>query len=110
MLKVTKKIMINPALWIMECPFCGDILASASEKAYLPEFSTCDCIETEALFKAEECLEIVNKGLSEGWNSEEIREAIASSERLDEISKPARDKAIDILNTKFKLSMAYLEY
>lgn len=29
------------------CPHCNRILASASERAYLPEFSTCDCDERD---------------------------------------------------------------
>ncbi|WP_147381240.1 hypothetical protein [Parabacteroides sp. AM08-6] len=30
-------------MWVLQCPLCSEILASASEREYLPEFSTCDC-------------------------------------------------------------------
>ena len=30
-------------MWVLQCPLCGEILASASEREYLPEFSTCNC-------------------------------------------------------------------
>ena len=29
--------------WAIVCPDCGEILASASEKDFLPEFAYCEC-------------------------------------------------------------------
>jgi len=40
--KITK---INKALYVIECPKCNTILASSSEKEFLPEFAECDCDE-----------------------------------------------------------------
>ena len=31
--EITKKIKVNDALWIMECPKCKRIVASASERS-----------------------------------------------------------------------------
>ncbi len=42
-MKIYKKEKINRSLWVIRCPKCGKILASASEKQYLPEFMWCDC-------------------------------------------------------------------
>jgi phage FluMu protein Com len=33
--------------YAIKCQHCGQILASASESEYLPEFSYCDCDERE---------------------------------------------------------------
>ena len=41
---VYEKKKINSAMWIIECPLCSNVIASASEKEYLPEFSTCNCL------------------------------------------------------------------
>lgn len=40
--KIYQKKTIHKALHVIECPKCGKWLASASEREYLPEFSTCD--------------------------------------------------------------------
>lgn len=42
-MKITAKKKIHGALWIMECPKCESIKASASEQQYLPKFASCDC-------------------------------------------------------------------
>lgn len=42
-MRITRKKKVAPALWVMECPKCGKYCASASEKAFLPEFITCNC-------------------------------------------------------------------
>lgn len=39
--EIRNKKMINEALYVMECPKCGRIAASASERYLLPEFTTC---------------------------------------------------------------------
>lgn len=39
--KIYKKEKIGPAMWVMRCPHCGAICASASEREILPEFTTC---------------------------------------------------------------------
>lgn len=36
------------AVWLMKCPRCGAVKASASEREYLPEFITCECENLEA--------------------------------------------------------------
>ena len=33
----------------MECPICGKWVASASERSFLPQFSTCDGTEPKIL-------------------------------------------------------------
>lgn len=33
---------LSPAMYIIECPKCGNICASASERSIMPQFSTCD--------------------------------------------------------------------
>ena len=33
---------IHNALYVIQCPVCKSILASASERDLMPEFSTCD--------------------------------------------------------------------
>lgn len=40
-MKVYRKEKIGRGLWGIVCPRCGMILASASEREFLPEFSTC---------------------------------------------------------------------
>lgn len=40
---VKKITTIGPAMYALQCPLCGTILASASEIDWLPEFSTCNC-------------------------------------------------------------------
>lgn len=42
-MKVTKSIQAKNGMWVHMCPLCGNILASASEEEYMPEFSICDC-------------------------------------------------------------------
>lgn len=42
-MKIYEKKKINRALWVIRCPKCGKILASASEKGFLPEFMWCYC-------------------------------------------------------------------
>jgi len=44
--KIRNKKKINSGLYVIECPKCGAYLASASDKEYLPEFSTCKCYES----------------------------------------------------------------
>lgn len=39
--KIYQKTTINNAMHIMECPECKSIEASASEKMYLPQFTSC---------------------------------------------------------------------
>lgn len=43
MIIIKKKIKVNGAMWVMTCPMCGRICASASERGILPDFATCDC-------------------------------------------------------------------
>ena len=38
---ITQKRTINPAMHVMECPKCGKIVASASERYLLPQSATC---------------------------------------------------------------------
>ena len=40
---ITRKKKIGPAMWVMECPKCGQWAASAAEREWLPDFTTCDC-------------------------------------------------------------------
>lgn len=40
---ITKKKKIGPAMWVMECPKCGAYCASAAERSWLPECTSCDC-------------------------------------------------------------------
>ena len=40
--KLTRKVTINNAMHVIKCPDCGAICASASEREFLPEFTTCD--------------------------------------------------------------------
>lgn len=42
MKKETTKITLSKALHVIKCSKCDAIIASASEKMYLPSFSTCD--------------------------------------------------------------------
>ena len=42
-MKITKPKKIGPAMWVHQCPLCGNILASSSEQDYLPSFSICQC-------------------------------------------------------------------
>lgn len=44
-MKVYRKKLYYPGVWVIQCPICGQILASASEKEYLPEFSSCENFE-----------------------------------------------------------------
>lgn len=39
--RVYEKKTVNRAMHLMECPKCGDILASASERRFLPRFADC---------------------------------------------------------------------
>ena len=44
-MRVTKKTKVHQGLYVIECPRCGAILASAAEIDWLPEFATCDCTD-----------------------------------------------------------------
>ena len=46
-MKVYQKHKVGPGVWGISCPCCGRILASASEKEFLPEFMQCNCEEEE---------------------------------------------------------------
>ena len=41
-MKIYKKQMIHKSLFVIQCPTCYNYVASASEKMYLPDWSTCD--------------------------------------------------------------------
>lgn len=43
MILIRKKKKVGNAMWVMECPKCGKICASASERSWLPDFTSCDC-------------------------------------------------------------------
>ena len=43
--KIYKKETLSPAMSVIMCPKCKTICASASEKMYLPKWSTCDNVE-----------------------------------------------------------------
>ena len=43
--KIYRKKMLYPGMYVIECPICGRIVASSSERSALPEFSTCDCVK-----------------------------------------------------------------
>lgn len=61
--KIYQKKEINGALFIMECPECGRWCASASERTYLPEFTTCEkCYDKNQIVK--NLLKFENDGLS----------------------------------------------
>lgn len=40
---VTKVTKIQAGIYAHVCPVCGEILSSASEPGFLPDFSICDC-------------------------------------------------------------------
>lgn len=40
---VQKKVFVHRSLWVLQCPNCDRVLASASEKRYLPPYAYCDC-------------------------------------------------------------------
>lgn len=42
MKKIYKKETINNAMHVMRCPECGNICASASEREFLPVWTTCN--------------------------------------------------------------------
>ena len=42
-MKITKITKVDRGTYAHVCPLCGAILASASEKDMMPEFSICDC-------------------------------------------------------------------
>lgn len=44
-MKIYKKEKVSPAMWVMKCPKCGKICASASERSCLPDWIICDCEE-----------------------------------------------------------------
>lgn len=46
---ITNKKTINAAMHVMECPKCGQIVASASERYLLPQFVTCSGIDTSKI-------------------------------------------------------------
>ena len=48
-IRVTQKRTINTAMHVMECPVCGNVVASASERYLLPEFSTCNGLKFQTL-------------------------------------------------------------
>lgn len=41
-MKIYNKKELYSGMHVIECPKCKDILASASERMYLPSFSICD--------------------------------------------------------------------
>ena len=41
--KIYAKKQIRYGLWVMECPKCGKVCASASDLYLLPQFTSCDC-------------------------------------------------------------------
>lgn len=47
MIEVTKKKKISPAMWVMECPKCGKVLAGAPERYLLPDIEICRCDEVK---------------------------------------------------------------
>lgn len=62
MRKLTEKKQINTALWVIECPGCGDYLASASERGFLPEYSYCKkCSSPEYKIYQEGEREVIEK-------------------------------------------------
>lgn len=42
-MKVTRITKLQPGIYAYVCPLCGEILASASEPGFMPDFSICDC-------------------------------------------------------------------
>ncbi|MBR8707058.1 hypothetical protein [Bacteroides pyogenes] len=43
-MRITKKVFDGALhMWLMKCPLCGDILHSAPEADWLPEFAICPC-------------------------------------------------------------------
>ena len=40
--KITKKVKIHNAMYLMKCPACGETLTSASQIDLLPKFAYCD--------------------------------------------------------------------
>ncbi len=43
-MRITKKVFDGALhMWLMKCPLCGDILHSAPEEDWLPEFAICPC-------------------------------------------------------------------
>ncbi len=42
-MKVSKISLIHKGLYAHVCPLCGNILASASDVDFMPEFSICPC-------------------------------------------------------------------
>jgi len=44
--KIYNKKSIGAVMHVIECPKCKNICASASERAWLPEWSTCDQCDT----------------------------------------------------------------
>lgn len=43
-MRITKKVFDGTFhMWLMRRPLCGDILHSAPEKEWLPEFAICPC-------------------------------------------------------------------
>lgn len=44
--KVYARETVAPTLHVIRCPDCGRVLASASDRAWLPSWSTCDELVT----------------------------------------------------------------
>lgn len=42
-MKVTKITKLQPGIYAFVCPACGEILASASDPDFMPDFSICNC-------------------------------------------------------------------
>lgn len=42
-MKVTKITKLQPGIYAHVCPLCGEILSSASEPGFMPDFSFCGC-------------------------------------------------------------------
>lgn len=51
---IYKKEKLGPAMWVMRCPKCGKIQASASERGWLPESTYCPCDKEDKANKGTE--------------------------------------------------------
>ena len=43
MVTVNKKEMVSRSMWVMRCPKCGRVVASALERYLLPDAMWCNC-------------------------------------------------------------------
>lgn len=60
-MKVTKITKLQPGIYAYVCPLCGEILASAPEPDFMPDFSICDCDCNENKAAAYELFEASGK-------------------------------------------------